>query len=512
VGNCSAVGGYSDSSNNELGLLLTETSGTWATGVEASLPANAGTNPNAFISSVSCPSAGNCGAVGQYNDSSNNKHALLMTESSGVWATGVDGVLPANAQATNALGNLFSVSCPAPGNCTAVANYLDGSGNIQGLFLNAAPATPTLSAQAPASAPAGSAISASSISAALAGGSAPTGTVTFKVFGPQSEPPAACTSAGTTLGSASVSGNATYHPSSGFTPSVPGRYWWYATYGGDTSDNAAASACGAGMAETTVPASPTLSAQAPASAPAGSAISASSISAALAGGSAPTGTVTFKVFGPQSAPPAACTSGGGTVGSASVSGDGAYHPTAGFTPASPGDYWWYASYGGDSTNNPAASPCGAAMAETVARARQRSGHGAKPPALSAVKLGPNRFVAKKGTKLKLKVSQAARIKVVIAHSVEGHRVRGVCKRRAKAGKRCTTTITSRILTFSARRGANAFKLKLRGLDTGSYTATVTAQNAHGKSRAVKRMFAILPSSRVCADPDHDGDCDAPGQT
>ena len=113
-----------------------------------------------------------------------------------------------------------------------------------------------------------------------------------------------------------------------------------------------------------------------------------------------------------------------------------------------------------------------------------------PPALSAVRLGSKRFAARKGTKLKLTVSQAARIRVLITKTVKGRKVKGVCKRRARAGRRCTTTITKRTLTFSAREGANALKLKLRGLAKGKYTAAVTAQNANGKSGTVKRKFTI----------------------
>jgi hypothetical protein len=125
-------------------------------------------------------------------------------------------------------------------------------------------------------------------------------------------------------------------------------------------------------------ASPTLSASAPATGTAGVAISSTSISANLAAGSTPTGTITFKAFGPQSSAPSLCGSGGATVGTATVSGDGVYHPSAGFTPSSAGDYWWYASYGGDSNNNAAASRCGASMAETVVAAHSTAG----PPTVS----------------------------------------------------------------------------------------------------------------------------------
>jgi hypothetical protein len=35
-----------------------------------------------------------------------------------------------------------------------------------------------------------------------------------------------------------------------------------------------------------------------------------------------------------------------------------------------------------------------------------------------------------------------------------------------------------------------FKVKLRGLAKGAYTATVTAQNANGTSRAIRLKFTV----------------------
>jgi hypothetical protein len=122
--------------------------------------------------------------------------------------------------------------------------------------------------------------------------------------------------------------------------------------------------------------------------------------------------------------------------------------------------------------------------------------GAKPPApaLSAVKLGSNRFAARKGTTLKLRVTVAARIRVLITQTVTGHKLKGVCKPQARAGRRCTATITKHSLTFTARAGASRFKLKLPGLAKGAYTATITAQNANGKSRPIKLRFTITHKS------------------
>jgi hypothetical protein len=163
-----------------------------------------------------------------------------------------------------------------------------------------------------------------------------------------------------------VSGNGTGHPSSGFTPGNAGDYWWFASYDGDSNNGAATATCGASMAETIVAqADPNLSASGPSSGTAGSAIASSGISASLSGGSAPTGTVSFTVFGPQSSAPTSCTSGGATVGTATVSDNGTQNPSAGFTPPGAGNYWWYAGYGGDFNNNGSNSECGAGMAETV---------------------------------------------------------------------------------------------------------------------------------------------------
>jgi len=444
AGNCTAIGGYIDSSVSLQGVLLSESSGVWSSGVEAVLPAGAiSTHQSVSLDSVSCPSAGNCAAVGDYVDSSGRFRGLALSESAGVWATGVEAVLPANASVANPLGILDSVSCASAGNCSAVGEYADSSGSAQGLLLTESSGTWATGVEAglPAGAPSTSQnASLQSVSCASVGDCAAIGT--------------------------------------------------YVDSSGETQD----------LLLSAVAANPTLSVSAPGTATAGSPIAASAISAALAGGLTPTGTVSFTVFGPQSAPPASCTSGGTTVGSASVPGDGNYDAPAGFTPASPGDYWWYASYGGDASDSPAASACGASMAETVVPAPPVVSPSPpvvppkqKPPApvLSGVKLGAKRFAARQGTTLKLKVSEAARVQVRITQSVKGHRVKGACKTSAKQGKTCTTTVTRRSISFSAKANkASSFKLKLQGLARGDYTATVTAQNANGKSRAITLKFAI----------------------
>lgn len=142
VGNCTAVGDYTDNSRIQQGLLLTETAGSWGVGVEAVLPANARNTPavlnGAFIRSVSCASAGNCSAVGTYYDAAGNQEGVLLTETAGSWAAGVEAVLPANAATSVQLVQWGSVSCASAGNCTAVGMYTAAGSTtaFRGLMVN----------------------------------------------------------------------------------------------------------------------------------------------------------------------------------------------------------------------------------------------------------------------------------------------------------------------------------------------------------------------------------------
>jgi Tfp pilus assembly protein PilV len=228
---------------------------------------------------------------------------------------------------------------------------------------------------APKAALTSTAISANSIVATLSGGTNPSGTMTFFVSKQSSAPTPPCTGAAwTQLGTANVNGNGAYSPSGGFTPSSAGTYYWYATYSGDAQNNQKVSTCGGAMAQMVVQSSkwsPTLTVSTTASTGiTGTAISASAVTAALASSSGQTlSNITFMVYGPSSSAPGSCTTTPAglwsQVDSITPSGDGSYNPNNAFTPTSPGTYWWYASFPGDSTNNAANGTCGSSMAKTV---------------------------------------------------------------------------------------------------------------------------------------------------
>ncbi len=139
AGNCTAVGGYLGASDVELGLILTERGGTWSRGVRAPLPPHAVPNsePNEFnspIASVSCAASDDCAAVGSYVlKVGGTPRGLLLTERGGTWKASTLS-LPAGARAPGGVF-LSSVACPSRGNCIAIGYYAS-HGKTRGLIVH----------------------------------------------------------------------------------------------------------------------------------------------------------------------------------------------------------------------------------------------------------------------------------------------------------------------------------------------------------------------------------------
>lgn len=123
---CAAGGNYLDSAGNQQGLLLTRSGTSW-TVTKAPLPADAAAAPGAAVTSVSCVSATACTAVGYYTNSSNNQQGLLLTWAGTSWTA-----LRAPQPAGGTGGELNSVDCVSATACTAVG---DGSTLAGGLIV-----------------------------------------------------------------------------------------------------------------------------------------------------------------------------------------------------------------------------------------------------------------------------------------------------------------------------------------------------------------------------------------
>jgi hypothetical protein len=131
AGNCSAGGSYGDGSGNNQTFVVNEKGGVWQTAAEVPGTAALNTGGNAWVSSVSCASAGNCSAGGSYASSSRDAvdrfKAFVVNENGGVWHTAVE--VPGTAALNTGGGaEVNSVSCATVGNCSAGGSYTSDSG------------------------------------------------------------------------------------------------------------------------------------------------------------------------------------------------------------------------------------------------------------------------------------------------------------------------------------------------------------------------------------------------
>jgi hypothetical protein len=117
VGDCSA-GGRASSSRHQVPFVASEAGGTWTSSAVAGFdrlspaPVRAGS-----ISALSCASPGNCSAGGTYQPSVPEASVLFVSEVGGKW----QAARPAAGVAETERGiSLGAISCPAAGDCGAV--------------------------------------------------------------------------------------------------------------------------------------------------------------------------------------------------------------------------------------------------------------------------------------------------------------------------------------------------------------------------------------------------------
>jgi uncharacterized repeat protein (TIGR01451 family) len=206
------------------------------------------------------------------------------------------------------------------------------------------PASPAVTTTASASVTVGGSIW---DTAHLSGGFNPTGTITFDLYGPDD---ATCATS-IAHSSASVSGNGDY-TSALFTTAEAGTYRWIANYGGDANNNATSNGCNDANESVVVsPASPSIATSATVGGQVGDTIH---DVATVSGGFNPTGTVTFRLFGPADP---SCDGQAIFTSTVSLAQNGTA-TSGGFQVLLQGDYHWIASYSGDANNNPVSGACG----------------------------------------------------------------------------------------------------------------------------------------------------------
>jgi hypothetical protein len=125
AGNCSAVGSYTTGTYyNQLPFLVSEKDGIWGKATQVPGLSAIGQRAGAptALNAVSCSSAGNCSAVGAYSNTSTTSEAFVVSQRGGTWGN-AENVPGTGALSTNKYSQLLAVSCASAGNCSAVGNY-----------------------------------------------------------------------------------------------------------------------------------------------------------------------------------------------------------------------------------------------------------------------------------------------------------------------------------------------------------------------------------------------------
>jgi hypothetical protein len=116
AGNCSAGGDYFDGSGHRQAFVVTERNGTWGTAREVPGTAALNQGGSAVVNSVSCASAGNCSAGGYYSESNADLRPFVVSQTNGTWAKAQRAL---GTPTPEAFAEINSVSCASAGNCSA---------------------------------------------------------------------------------------------------------------------------------------------------------------------------------------------------------------------------------------------------------------------------------------------------------------------------------------------------------------------------------------------------------
>src|SRR5215831_11423930 len=109
--------------------------GSWGRAI--GVPGLGALNKGGFagVNSVSCASAGSCGAGGLYRDGHGHGQGFVAVERNGRWGRAVE-VPGLGALNKGGHAQVWSVSCSLRRNCAAGGFYRDGGGHLQGFVVS----------------------------------------------------------------------------------------------------------------------------------------------------------------------------------------------------------------------------------------------------------------------------------------------------------------------------------------------------------------------------------------
>ena len=147
AGNCTVAGQFEDAAGYNEAFTQSETNGVWGTSAPATFaPGVQNASPDDNFSAISCASAGNCTAVGGFLDAAYNYEAFTQSETNGVWALSVPATFASGVQGLSSSDGFTAISCASAGNCTAAGQFVDAFDHNQAFtqsLTTPLPVTPT---------------------------------------------------------------------------------------------------------------------------------------------------------------------------------------------------------------------------------------------------------------------------------------------------------------------------------------------------------------------------------
>lgn len=142
AGNCTAVGRYRRAAGGLVSFAVSSTGGTWGAQVDAAFAGGVqNANPNDFLQSVSCVSVGNCTAVGRFRNAAGGFEAFTMTSTAGSWGQATPAGFGVGVQNASPDAYLGTVVCASVGNCTAAGRFKNAAGGVEAFTMTSTAGT-----------------------------------------------------------------------------------------------------------------------------------------------------------------------------------------------------------------------------------------------------------------------------------------------------------------------------------------------------------------------------------
>jgi hypothetical protein len=142
AGNCTAVGEFTNPATYPQAFTMSSVNGVWSPGRPTEFAPNI-RNPTgeSELVSVSCASAGNCVAVGEYWNLEYRRRPFLVVSTGGTWGPAVPVTFPDLVERTPPNSKLIDVDCTSTGNCTALGEVRTANGSTSGFTMSSTSGT-----------------------------------------------------------------------------------------------------------------------------------------------------------------------------------------------------------------------------------------------------------------------------------------------------------------------------------------------------------------------------------